>query len=176
MTHAEASDLVRSHLPYLPPGGTVVIIVPQPAGYASDPTHVEFVDRAAIMEIETTHGLESVRVYSFPFPRRRQGVPPQRDDRRLQEAVSPDLRGPEVAGYRQGDVVVAVEVDAVIGVALCVVQLQVPVAVLGTERGHGVDPVAVPVAGDRDVTGNPVEELLVGDPGVEGVPQVDETG
>ena len=68
MTHAEASDLVGSHLPYLRPGGQVVIIVPQPAGYASDPTHVEFVDRAAIKEIETTHGLESVRLYSFPFP------------------------------------------------------------------------------------------------------------
>ena len=68
MTHAEASDLVGSHLPYLRPGGTVVIIVPQPAGYASDPTHVEFVDRAAITAIEEAHGLESVRLYSFPFP------------------------------------------------------------------------------------------------------------
>ncbi|MGB5432859.1 MAG: methyltransferase type 11, partial [Acidimicrobiia bacterium] len=50
------------------PGGQVVIIVPQPAGYASDPTPVEFVDRAAIKDIEEAHSLESVRVYSFPFP------------------------------------------------------------------------------------------------------------
>jgi SAM-dependent methyltransferase len=68
MTRARASDLVGSHLPYLRPGGSVVIIVPQPAGFASDPTHVEYVDRAAIKEIEDTHGLESIRIYSFPFP------------------------------------------------------------------------------------------------------------
>ena len=68
MAHAEASDLVGQHLPYLRRGGTVVIIVPQEAGFASDPTHVEFVDREAIKDIEDTHGLNSVRLYSFPFP------------------------------------------------------------------------------------------------------------
>jgi hypothetical protein len=71
---------------------------------------------------------------------------------------------------------VAVEVDAVVGVALGVVELQVPIAVLGTEHGDRVDAVAVPVSGDRDVTRDSVEELLVGDPGVEGVAQVDESG
>ena len=45
-----------------------MIIVPQEAGFASDPTHVKFVDRPAIKDIEDTNGLESVRVYSFPFP------------------------------------------------------------------------------------------------------------
>jgi len=68
MTHAEASDLVGAYLPYLRSGGRVVVIVPQPAGFASDPTHVEFVDWDAIDRIEATHGLESVRRYSFPFP------------------------------------------------------------------------------------------------------------
>ncbi len=68
MTHNEASDLVGSHLPYLRPGGQVVIIVPQEAGFASDSTHVEFVDWDAIGGIEEAHGLESVRRYSFPFP------------------------------------------------------------------------------------------------------------
>ena len=68
MTHDEACNLVGRHLPYLRPGGQVVIIVPQAAGFASDPTHVEFVDRAALGKIEAAHGLESVRLYSFPFP------------------------------------------------------------------------------------------------------------
>ncbi len=68
MTHDQAAALVGSHLPYLRHGGNVVIIVPQEAGFASDPTHVEFVDRAALGRIEAAHGLESVRLYSFPFP------------------------------------------------------------------------------------------------------------
>ena len=68
MTHDEATDLVGRHLPYLRSGGRVVIIAPQAAGFASDPTHVEFVDWEAIGRLEATLGLESVRRYSFPFP------------------------------------------------------------------------------------------------------------
>jgi len=68
MTRGEAIDLVGRHLPYLKTGGQVVIIVPQAAGFASDPTHVEFVDRPALAEIQDANGLEPVRIYSFPFP------------------------------------------------------------------------------------------------------------
>jgi 2-polyprenyl-3-methyl-5-hydroxy-6-metoxy-1,4-benzoquinol methylase len=68
MTHNQAVSLVGTYLPYLRHGGTVVIIVPQQAGFASDPTHVEFVDRVGLGRIEAAHRLESVRLYSFPFP------------------------------------------------------------------------------------------------------------
>jgi SAM-dependent methyltransferase len=69
MTNAEAEDLVGAYLPYLRPGGKVVIIVPQEAGYASDDTHVEFVDDETIRAIERRHGLTAISVRSFPFPR-----------------------------------------------------------------------------------------------------------
>jgi SAM-dependent methyltransferase len=68
MTYDQAVSLVGTYLPYLRRGGTVAIIVPQEAGFASDPTHVEFVDRAALRRIEASHQLASVRLYSFPFP------------------------------------------------------------------------------------------------------------
>ena len=89
MTQAEASDLVGSYLPYLRPGGQVVIIVPQEAGFASDPTHVEFVDRACD---QGHRGSPQSRVGTdllVPVPPGRgQDVPPQRDDRHLTQAVS----------------------------------------------------------------------------------------
>ena len=68
MTNSEAAALVGAYLPYLRPGGRTAIIVPQEAGFAFDPTHVEFVDAAVIEQIVETHALESIRVYSFPFP------------------------------------------------------------------------------------------------------------
>jgi len=69
MTRAEAAALVRSHLSYLRRGGRVVVIAPQERGFASDPTHVEFLDFAAIDTIMRGAGLTPLRSYSFPFPR-----------------------------------------------------------------------------------------------------------
>lgn len=69
MTREEASDLVGAYLPYIKPTGLVVIIVPQEAGFASDPTHVEFLDLEHLAAIEARHGLSKERAYSFPFPR-----------------------------------------------------------------------------------------------------------
>ena len=66
---AEAIELVHRYLPYLGPGGRVCCITPQERGYASDPTHVEFVDLAGLQEIVRTLGLDLERSYSFPFPR-----------------------------------------------------------------------------------------------------------
>ena len=69
MSLEEASELVASYLPYLRAGGRVVIIVPQEAGFASDPTHVDFLDVGDLALIEERNDLRRERAYSFPFPR-----------------------------------------------------------------------------------------------------------
>jgi len=69
MTLHQASDLVGDYLRYLGPGGRVVTIVPQEAGFASDPTHVAFVGLGEVAVIEGRHGLSREKAYSFPFPR-----------------------------------------------------------------------------------------------------------
>ncbi len=69
MTGDEAEELVDRYLPYLRPRGRVVIIVPQEAGFRSDPTHVEFVGVPEVEAIASSLDLSVVRSYSFPFPR-----------------------------------------------------------------------------------------------------------
>ncbi|MET0976502.1 MAG: methyltransferase domain-containing protein [Leifsonia sp.] len=65
------SDLriIADYLPYLKKGGKVVLITPQERGYASDSTHVQFVDLAGLREIAEASGLVVDRAFSFPFPR-----------------------------------------------------------------------------------------------------------
>ncbi|HEX3694490.1 MAG TPA: class I SAM-dependent methyltransferase [Polyangia bacterium] len=67
MTFSEAAALVTEYLPLVRPGGRVVFIVPQRAGFRSDPTHVEFFDESALRRLAHTVGLEVSRCYSFPF-------------------------------------------------------------------------------------------------------------
>jgi hypothetical protein len=55
--------------PFIRPGGAVVLICPQERGYASDDTHVEFLDLADMEEIALSAGLMVERGYSYPFPR-----------------------------------------------------------------------------------------------------------
>ena len=69
MPHEEASNLVGQYLRYLKPGGRVVIIVPQEAGFRSDATHVKFLDLDELGAVEAANGLIRERAYSFPFPR-----------------------------------------------------------------------------------------------------------
>jgi SAM-dependent methyltransferase len=69
MTRAAAVDLVREHLAYLARGGRVVVITPQERGFASDETHIEFVDFVQIDRILRESGLEPLRSFSFPLPR-----------------------------------------------------------------------------------------------------------
>ena len=64
-----ARTVLTSYLPYLKPGGKVVLITPQESGYASDATHVTFVDFDGLRAIATDAGLQVRRAYSFPFPR-----------------------------------------------------------------------------------------------------------
>jgi len=61
--------LVRSYLRYVRPGGRVVLITPQEAGYRSDQTHVEFMDDGKLRRLCDAVGLRVDRNYSFPFPR-----------------------------------------------------------------------------------------------------------
>ena len=70
MTPPEARDLVRLYLPHLRPGGSVLFICPQERGFATDPTHVQFTDGAALEQLARDCGLVPDRWRSFPFPRR----------------------------------------------------------------------------------------------------------
>ena len=69
MARAEASALLREYLPWLRPGGQIVLICPQEAGFASDATHVEFLDLRDLQEVARAAGGTVERAMSFPFPR-----------------------------------------------------------------------------------------------------------
>jgi SAM-dependent methyltransferase len=69
LPRAAASALLGEYLPCVRAGGVVALITPQEAGYRSDPTHVEFLDAAALRQILADHGIEHLRSASFPFPR-----------------------------------------------------------------------------------------------------------
>jgi 2-polyprenyl-3-methyl-5-hydroxy-6-metoxy-1,4-benzoquinol methylase len=64
-----ADALLREHLARLRPGGLVVVLTPQESGQRSDPTHVRFVDFAALAGTASRLGLTPQREGSFPFPR-----------------------------------------------------------------------------------------------------------
>lgn len=69
MTETDAVSLVREYLPCVRPGGRVCFITPQERGYATDATHIRFVDFAGLRALSTELGLTFEREYSFPFPR-----------------------------------------------------------------------------------------------------------
>jgi 2-polyprenyl-3-methyl-5-hydroxy-6-metoxy-1,4-benzoquinol methylase len=69
MDEPTAVGLLEEYLPFLKPEGKVFFICPQERGYASDPTHVRFVDLDALAELSRKVGLEPVKSFSFPFPR-----------------------------------------------------------------------------------------------------------
>jgi 2-polyprenyl-3-methyl-5-hydroxy-6-metoxy-1,4-benzoquinol methylase len=69
MDEPSAVALLEDYLPYLRPGGQVFFICPQERGYASDETHVRFVDVDALADLSRKVGLDVVRTGSFPFPR-----------------------------------------------------------------------------------------------------------
>ena len=70
MSYAEAVALVREYLPCLRSGGRVLVICPQERGYATDETHVTFLDGAALESIARDAGLVPDPWRSFPLPRR----------------------------------------------------------------------------------------------------------
>ena len=69
MRQDELLALLRDHLAYVRPGGLLILVTPQEVGFRSDPSHVEFLDLAALRSVADALGLEPVRDYSFPFPR-----------------------------------------------------------------------------------------------------------
>jgi len=68
MDAISASNLIQSYLPYLRPNGRIVMLCPQSAGFASDPTHVTYFDNESLMKLAKSLGLLIDRSYSFPFP------------------------------------------------------------------------------------------------------------
>ena len=69
MDEPSAVALLEEYLPYLKPGGTVMFICPQERGYASDETHVRFVDLDGLSDLARKVGLTVQKRFSFPFPR-----------------------------------------------------------------------------------------------------------
>jgi 2-polyprenyl-3-methyl-5-hydroxy-6-metoxy-1,4-benzoquinol methylase len=68
MTEEQVFDLLREYDALLRPGGQLILITPQAAGFKSDPTHVQFMDFARLTRISTRLGFVPERTYSFPFP------------------------------------------------------------------------------------------------------------
>lgn len=69
MDDQAARTLLHDYLLYLRPAGRVFMICPQERGYASDPTHVRFLDGAALVQLAQDVGLLPGQPFSFPFPR-----------------------------------------------------------------------------------------------------------
>lgn len=69
MARDSAVHILQDYLAYLKPGGRVVFITPQEAGYRTDATHVRFVDFNGAQVLATASGCQVVRRYSFPFSR-----------------------------------------------------------------------------------------------------------
>lgn len=69
MKASEVTSLLRTYLHYLKPSGKIIVITPQERGFASDATHVEFVDWEKIRTILAPLEFTPVTEYSFPFPR-----------------------------------------------------------------------------------------------------------
>lgn len=69
ITFDEGVALVREHLRYVRPGGQVILMTPQEAGFRVDATHLEYIDRPKLRRLIEQLGLRVERDYSFPFPR-----------------------------------------------------------------------------------------------------------
>lgn len=68
LPQGEAAPLLGSYLPYLDPGARIVLICPQPRGYASDPTHTVYLDHGELRGICEQLALPVERELSFPLP------------------------------------------------------------------------------------------------------------
>lgn len=69
MTEDQAVELVAGYLPFLRPGGRLIAIAPQEAGFLSDATHVALMDFTRLRRIALRLGLTPELAYSYPFPR-----------------------------------------------------------------------------------------------------------
>ena len=64
-----ADEVIDSYLPFLTPNARLVLICPQERGYATDATHVRFLDFADLADSARRWGFTPVRQLSFPFSR-----------------------------------------------------------------------------------------------------------
>jgi len=62
-------EMMHMYLPYLKPGGKLLLICPQERGYASDPTHVRWTTGEDLERLAREVGLVPERWTSFPLPR-----------------------------------------------------------------------------------------------------------
>ncbi|TCO58684.1 class I SAM-dependent methyltransferase [Actinocrispum wychmicini] len=63
-------SVLEEYLPYLKTTGTVALIMPQEAGYKTDPTHVRLVDFDGARDLLEAVGLKVQRSFSWPLPRK----------------------------------------------------------------------------------------------------------
>jgi SAM-dependent methyltransferase len=70
LTPEQASALLRDYVGYVRPGGRILLVAPQERGFASDPTHVEFLDISGLAGLCNDLGLLVRSHRSFPLPRR----------------------------------------------------------------------------------------------------------
>ncbi|MCC6933412.1 MAG: class I SAM-dependent methyltransferase [Deltaproteobacteria bacterium] len=63
-----ARGLIDTYCRYLKPGGKIVLITPQRAGFKSDSTHVRYVGFKEMGDLCACLNLKITRQYSFPFP------------------------------------------------------------------------------------------------------------
>ncbi len=68
MDEEAAQRLLRDYLPFVRTGGQVFLVCPQERGYASDPTHVRYLDARALERLLGGAGLVVQQTASFPFP------------------------------------------------------------------------------------------------------------
>lgn len=69
MPEDDAATILESYLPFVRDGGQVCFITPQEAGYATDETHVRFVDFEGLAALSNRLGLTVQKQFSFPLPR-----------------------------------------------------------------------------------------------------------
>lgn len=69
MTEDQVVTLLQEYEMLLRPGGRLMLITPQEAGFKSDATHVEFMDFPRLARIAACLGFLPERAFSFPFPR-----------------------------------------------------------------------------------------------------------
>lgn len=69
LTKDERNTIMQEFKEYLIPGGRLVIICPQEAGFCSDSTHIEYLDFKSIKEYGLRHDFVVELAKSNPFPR-----------------------------------------------------------------------------------------------------------
>lgn len=69
MTEDQAVGVLQGYESLIRPGGALILIAPQEAGFRSDPTHVQMMDFARLERMAERVGFTPERAFSFPLPR-----------------------------------------------------------------------------------------------------------